>query len=47
MVPIGIIDDDLFEDMEQFNVRFSTSTNIGVVMRQPRVAVVTIVSEEG
>ena len=47
MVPIGIIDDDLLEEIEFFNVAFSTSSNIGAIMRRPRVAEVAITSEDG
>ena len=46
-VPIGIINDDLLEDTEIFDVVFSTSGNVGAAMRQPKVAEVAIASEDG
>jgi len=47
MIPIGITDDNLLEDIEYFDVRIATSSNIGAVVRSPRVAEVGIISDDG
>ena len=47
MIPIGITDDNLLEDTEYFDVRITTSSNIGAVVRAPRVAEVGIISDDG